>query len=187
MSKDQTRLHKLYIKEIIPHLMKTFGYKSIMQTPKLEKIVINMGVGRGVANKQNVTDAAEELAAITGQKTSTTIAKKSLASFKLREGMPMGQKVTLRGENMYYFLEKLISITLPRGRDFRGISPKSFDGMGNYSLGIKEHIMFPEIDFDRIKLMKGCDITFITTAANNKEAFELLKGFGMPFKDGGVN
>ncbi len=187
MAKQQPRLKELYKKDIATNLQNKFQYKSVMQTPKLEKIVVNMGVGRGVSSKSNVADAARELGDITGQRPALTVAKKSLASFKLREGMPMGNKVTLRGDDMFYFLEKLVSIALPRVRDFRGVSPKSFDGQGNYSLGIKEFIVFPEIDFDKVKLMKGCDITFITTATTNEEAFELLKGFGMPFKNGGVN
>jgi large subunit ribosomal protein L5 len=187
ITKSSPRLKKQYRTSIAPSLNKKFKYDSVMEIPKLDKIVINMGVGRGIANKSNITDAAIELAAITGQKPSVTIAKKSLAAFKLREGMPVGQKVTLRGDNMYFFIDKLITISLPRVRDFRGLNTKAFDGRGNYSLGIKEHIVFPEIDFDKVKLMKGCDITITTTAKTNEEAFELLKLLGMPFKVGGVN
>ncbi len=186
MTKKESNFKSEYKKTIAPALMSKYKYKSVMQIPKLEKITINMGVGRGIDNKSNVTDAAKELALISGQKPLEVLAKKSLASFKLREGMPTGNKVTLRGESMYSFLEKLIKISLPRTRDFRGLSPKSFDGRGNYNLGIKEYIIFPEIDYDKVKLMKGCDINIVTSATTDEEAYGLIKGFGMPFKDGGV-
>lgn len=182
-----SRLKVKYTKEIVPSLRKKFEYNSIMEVPKLQKIVVNMGVGKGLTNKAIIIEAEAEMAAITGQKPIHNIAKKSIAAFKVREGMPTGVKATLRGDRMYEFLDKLITITLPRTRDFRGLSPKSFDGEGNYSLGIKEHIVFTEIDFDKVKQMKGCDISIVTNTTSNKEAFELLKLFGLPFRKGGHN
>lgn len=170
-----------YTNEIKDELMKEFGYKSIMQVPKLDKIVINMGLGEAASNSKLINEAMEELKLISGQQPIATIAKKSIAGFKLREEQPIGVKVTLRGANMYNFLDKLISITLPRVRDFRGINNKSFDGRGNYTLGVKEQIIFPEIDFDKVNKIKGMDITFVTTAENNEEALKLLTLIGMPF------
>ncbi len=176
------RLKEKYQKEITPALMSKFNYTSVMQTPKLEKIVINMGVGDAVANSKALDNAVEELAAITGQKPVVTRAKKSIAGFRLREGMPIGAKVTLRGERMYEFLDKLVSVSLPRVRDFRGISKKSFDGRGNYTLGVKEQLIFPEIDYDKVSKVRGMDIVIVTTANTDEEARELLTAFGMPFQ-----
>ena len=176
------RLHEKYRKEIMPSLKEAHGYKSIMQTPKLEKIVVNMGVGDASANAKFLESAVNDLTIITGQKPIITKAKKAIAGFKIRAGHPIGCKVTLRGEAMYNFLDKLISITLPRVRDFRGISPKSFDGRGNYTLGLTEQLIFSEIDYDNVVKVRGMDIVFVTTAKTNEEALDLLKGFGMPFK-----
>ncbi|QFT87201.1 50S ribosomal protein L5 [Bacillus sp. THAF10] len=176
------RLKEKYQSEIIPALMGKFNYKSVMQAPKLEKIVINMGVGDAVANSKALDAAVEELTAITGQKPVVTRAKKSIAGFRLREGMPIGAKVTLRGERMYEFLDKLVAISLPRVRDFRGISKKSFDGRGNYTLGVKEQLIFPEIDYDKVSKVRGMDIVIVTTANTDEEARELLTSFGMPFQ-----
>ncbi|MCM3620437.1 50S ribosomal protein L5 [Sutcliffiella horikoshii] len=176
------RLKEKYQSEIIPALMGKFNYKSVMQAPKLEKIVINMGVGDAVANSKALDAAVEELTAITGQKPVVTRAKKSIAGFRLREGMPIGAKVTLRGERMYQFLDKLVSVSLPRVRDFRGISKKSFDGRGNYTLGVKEQLIFPEIDYDKVSKVRGMDIVIVTTANTDEEARELLTSFGMPFQ-----
>jgi large subunit ribosomal protein L5 len=167
---------------IKPELMKTFEYKSIMQVPKIDKIVINMGVGDAVFNAKALDDAVDELQALTGQKPVTTKAKNSISNFKLREGMPIGAKVTLRGDKMYYFLDKLISIALPRVRDFRGISANAFDGRGNYTVGIKEQIIFPEINLDKVKKIRGMDVIIVTTAKTDQEGRALLKAFGMPFK-----
>ncbi len=178
-----TTLKEMYEKEIIPGLKDTFAYDNIMQVPKLEKIVLNIGLGEAINNAKLLDSAAADLALITGQKPVITKARKSIAAFKLREGMPIGCMVTLRREKMYDFLEKLINITLPRVRDFRGISGKAFDGHGNYSLGIKEHIIFPEIDFDKTDSIKGLNITIVTTADTDKEGKELLRMFGMPFKN----
>ena len=166
----------------MPALVKKFGYKTVMQAPKLEKIVINMGVGDAVANAKALDVAVEELATITGQKPVVTRAKKSIAGFRLREGMPIGAKVTLRGERMYEFIDKLISVSLPRVRDFRGISKKSFDGRGNYTLGVKEQLIFPEIDYDKVNKVRGMDIVIVTTANTDEEARELLTQVGMPFQ-----
>lgn len=174
-------IQEKYNNEIKDELMKEFGYKSIMQVPKLDKIVINMGLGEAASNSKLINEAMEELKLISGQQPVATIARKSIAGFKLREEQPIGVKVTLRGANMYNFLDKLISITLPRVRDFRGINNKSFDGRGNYTLGVKEQIIFPEIDFDKVNKIKGMDITFVTTAENNEEALKLLTLIGMPF------
>lgn len=176
------RLKEKYNKEITPALMSKFSYSSIMQVPKLEKIVINMGVGDAVANAKALDVAVEELSAITGQKPIVTKAKKSIAGFRLREGMPIGCKVTLRGERMYDFLDKLVAVSLPRVRDFRGISKKAFDGRGNYTLGVKEQLIFPEIDYDKVSKVRGMDIVIVTTANTDEEAKELLTQFGMPFQ-----
>lgn len=167
---------------IKPELMKTFEYKSIMQVPKIDKIVINMGVGDAVFNVKALDDAVDELQTLTGQRPVTTKAKKSISNFKLREGMPIGTKVTLRGDKMYFFLDKLISIALPRVRDFRGISSNAFDGRGNYTVGLKEQIIFPEINLDKVKKIRGMDVIIVTTAKTDQEGRALLKAFGMPFK-----
>ena len=175
-------LKEKYEKTIKGELKEKFGYSTVMETPKLEKIVVNIGVGDGSHDDKFIEAAQKELEAITGQKAVVTRAKKSIAGFKLREGQPIGVKVTLRGENMYNFMEKLIRVALPRVRDFRGISPRAFDGFGNYTLGIKEQLIFPEVDYDQVIKVRGMDIVFVTTAKTNDEAFELLKGFGMPFR-----
>ncbi|MFZ7947120.1 MULTISPECIES: 50S ribosomal protein L5 [Bacillaceae] len=176
------RLKEKFVKEVTPALMSKFNYKSVMQVPKLDKIVINMGVGDAVANAKALDNAVEELATITGQKPIVTRAKKSIAGFRLREGMPIGAKVTLRGERMYEFLDKLVSVSLPRVRDFRGVSKKAFDGRGNYTLGIKEQLIFPEIDYDKVSKVRGMDIVIVTTANTDEESRELLTQFGMPFQ-----
>ncbi|WP_442597500.1 50S ribosomal protein L5 [Neobacillus sp. D3-1R] len=176
------RLKEKFVKEITPALMSKFNYKSVMQVPQLDKIVINMGVGDAVANAKALDVAVEELATITGQKPVVTRAKKSIAGFRLREGMPIGAKVTLRGERMYEFLDKLVSVSLPRVRDFRGISKKAFDGRGNYTLGVKEQLIFPEIDYDKVSKVRGMDIVIVTTANTDEEARELLTQIGMPFQ-----
>ena len=176
------RLKEKYTKEIIPSLQSKYQYKSVMEVPKLEKIVVNIGVGDAVHNSKLLEASLSELELITGQKPIATKAKKAIAGFKLREGQPIGCKVTLRGENMYNFLDKLISITLPRVRDFRGLSNKSFDGRGNYTLGLTEQLIFSEIVYDNVVKVRGMDIVFVTTAKTNDEALDLLKGFGMPFK-----
>lgn len=177
-----SRLKEKYKNEVVSALMNKFGYKSVMQVPKVEKIVVNMGVGDAVQNSKALDAAVEELAIITGQKPVVTRAKKSIAGFRLREGMPIGAKVTLRGDRMYEFLDKLISIALPRVRDFRGVSKKAFDGRGNYTLGVKEQLIFPEIDYDKISKVRGMDIVIVTTANSDEEARELLTQFGMPFQ-----
>lgn len=171
-----------YNKECKPALQKEFGYTNVMQIPKLEKIVLNMGLGEAVQNPKIIDGAVEELTRIAGRKAVVTKAKKSIAGFKLREGMPIGCRVTLRADAMYDFYSKLVNIALPRVRDFRGISPKSFDGRGNFSMGVKEQIIFPEIDFDKIDKIKGLNISIVTTAGNDDEARSLLKLLGMPFK-----
>lgn len=176
------RLKERLVKEISPALMSKFNYKSVMQVPKIEKIVINMGVGDAVSNAKALDNAVEELTTITGQKPVITRAKKSIAGFRLREGMPIGAKVTLRGERMYEFMDKLISVSLPRVRDFRGVSKKAFDGRGNYTLGIKEQLIFPEIDYDKVSKVRGMDIVIVTTANTDEEARELLTQIGMPFQ-----
>lgn len=176
-------LKELYNKEIIPSLMKEYNYKTVMQVPKLEKIVINMGVGEGAREDKFIDAAVEDLKTITGQKPVVTKARKSIAGFKLREGQTIGAKVTLRNENMYDFMEKLIKVALPRVRDFRGVSNHAFDGHGNYTLGIKEQLIFPEIEYDNVLKIRGMDIVFVTTAKTNKEAESLLKAFGMPFRN----
>jgi large subunit ribosomal protein L5 len=176
------RLVEKYQKEITPALMSKFNYKSVMEVPKIEKIVINMGVGEAVSNSKALDTAVEELTLIAGQKPVVTRAKKSIAQFRLREGMPIGAKVTLRGERMYEFFEKLVSVTLPRVRDFRGISKKAFDGRGNYTLVVKEQLIFPEIDYDKVNKVRGMDIVIVTTAKTDEEAREMLTLFGMPFQ-----
>lgn len=177
-----SRLREKYENLTKPELMKAFNYTSVMQVPKIEKIVINMGIGDAVANPKVLDDAVEELATITGQKPVVTKARKSIANFKLREGMPIGCKVTLRGERMYYFLDKLVSVSLPRVRDFRGVSKNAFDGRGNYTLGIKEQLIFPEINFDKVKKVRGMDIVIVTTAQSDEEGKALLTSLGLPFK-----
>ena len=175
------RLKDIYNKDIVPALQEKFQFKSIMQVPKVTKICINRGIGAAVADKKLVDNGVEELTVITGQKAIATIAKKSVSNFKLREGMPIGAKVTLRGEKMYEFMDRLLTVALPRVRDFKGINDKGFDGRGNYTLGVKEQIIFPEISIDKIKGVSGMDITFVTTAENDEQSYELLKAFGMPF------
>jgi large subunit ribosomal protein L5 len=177
-----SRLKDKYVKEITPALMSKFNYNSVMQVPKLEKIVINMGVGDAVQNAKALDNAVEELTQITGQKPVVTRAKKSIAGFRLREGMPIGAKVTLRGARMYEFMDKLVSVSLPRVRDFRGVSKKSFDGRGNYTLGVKEQLIFPEIDYDKVSKVRGMDIVIVTTANTDEESRELLTQIGMPFQ-----
>jgi large subunit ribosomal protein L5 len=176
-----TRLQELYEKQVKAELIKQFGYKNPMQAPRLDKIVINMGVGEGTQDAKKVDAAAEDLTAITGQKPVVTRAKKSIATFKLRENMPIGCKVTLRRQRMYEFLDRLVTIALPRVRDFRGVSPKSFDGRGNYAIGLKEQVVFPEINYDKLDTVRGMDIVIVTTAKTDEEAKALLKGFSMPF------
>ncbi|MBP6357799.1 MAG: 50S ribosomal protein L5 [Sediminibacterium sp.] len=176
------RLADKYTKEVIPALMKKFAYKTVMQAPKLEKICINRGVNGAVNDKKLIDIAVDELNMITGQKAVPTMSKKDISNFKLRKGMPIGARVTLRGEKMYEFLDRLVSVALPRVRDFKGISDKAFDGRGNYTLGVTEQIIFPEIDIDKITKITGMDITFVTSAQSNEEAYELLKELGMPFK-----
>lgn len=175
------RMLETYKEKIMPAMMQKFGYKSVMQAPKLDKIVINMGLGEAVANPKILDSAVRELELIAGQKPVVTRAKKSIAGFRLREGMPIGCKVTLRGERMYHFLDKLFNISLPRVRDFRGISSKAFDGRGNYTLGLKEQLLFPEIEYDKIDAIRGMDIVIVTTANTDEEARELLTQLGAPF------
>jgi len=177
-----SRLKEKFEKEVTPALMSKFEYTSVMQVPKVDKIVINMGVGDAVQNTKALDAAVEDLATISGQKPIITKAKKSIAGFRLREGMPIGTKVTLRGVRMYEFLDKLISVSLPRVRDFRGVSKRAFDGRGNYTLGVKEQLIFPEIDYDKVSKIRGMDINIVTTANSDEEAHELLKQFGMPFQ-----
>lgn len=177
------RLAEKYKKEVLPALVKKFGYTSIMEAPKLEKISLNRGVNGAVNDKKLVDVALEEMSTIAGQKALATMSKKDISNFKLRKSMPIGTKVTLRGDKMYEFLDRLISVALPRVRDFRGISEKSFDGRGNYTLGVTEQIIFPEIDIDKVSRITGFDITFVTSARTDAEAYELLKELGMPFKD----
>ena len=179
--KIPSRLFDHYRAEVIPGLMKTLDYKNIMQVPKIEKIVVNMGVGAAVAEPKILEEAVRELESITGQKASIRKAKKAISNFKLREGLSIGAMVTLRKERMYEFLDRLINVALPRVRDFRGLSDKSFDGRGNYSLGVKEQIIFPEINVDKITKVLGMDVTIVTSAKTDSEAYELLKSFGMPF------
>jgi large subunit ribosomal protein L5 len=175
------RLKEKYIKEVAPSLMEKFQYKSVMQVPKIEKICINKGMGAAVADKKIIDTGLEELTTISGQKAVATKSKKAISNFKLREQMPIGGRVTLRGERMYEFLDRLVSVALPRVRDFKGVSDKGFDGRGNYTLGVKEQIIFPEISIDKVNKINGMDITFVTTAATDEESFALLKALGMPF------
>lgn len=175
------RLKKKYLEEIVPSLMAKFQYKSVMQVPKLVKISVNKGIGAAVADKKLVDVGVEELTTITGQKAVATKAKTSISNFKLREGMPIGARVTLRGDKMYEFLDRLTAIALPRVRDFKGVRDSGFDGRGNYTLGVKEQIIFPEISIDKINKITGMDITFVTSAKSDEESYELLKAFGMPF------
>ena len=176
------RLKEKYTKEIVPNLIQKHNYSTIMEVPKLEKIVVNMGVGDATGNSKLLEAAVKDLGLITGQKPVITKAKKSIAGFKVREGQSIGCKVTLRGENMYNFLDKLVSIGLPRVRDFRGVSPKAFDGRGNYTLGIKEQLIFSEIEYDEVVKVRGMDIVFVTTAKSNEEAYDLLSELGVPFR-----
>jgi large subunit ribosomal protein L5 len=185
--KIPARLKEKYNKEIVPKLKEQFSYSSIMQVPRLSKIVVNMGVGQATQDQKILDEAVKDLETITGQKVSVRIAKKAISNFKLREGMKIGAKVTLRREIMYEFLDRFISLALPRMRDFRGVSDKSFDGRGNYTLGLKEQIIFPEINVDKVTKVLGMDITFVTTALTDKEAFELLSAFGMPFRKKEIN
>lgn len=175
------RLKERYLEEIVPQLKEKFAYKSVMQVPKITKISVNKGIGDAVADKKLVDTGVEELTTITGQKAVPTIAKKSVSNFKLRDGMPIGAKVTLRGDKMYEFLDRLMNVALPRVRDFRGVKDKGFDGRGNYTLGVKEQIIFPEISIDKVNRIDGMDVTIVTTANSDEESFELLKAFGMPF------
>lgn len=177
------RLKELYNKEILPQLMKDFGFRNVMEAPKLQKIVINMGLGEAIQNVKILDSAVVELAAIAGQKPVITKAKKSIASFKLRQGMPIGCVVTLRRDKMYEFLDRLVNVSLPRVRDFKGVSGKGFDGMGNYSLGVKEQLIFPEINYDKVEKIKGMNITIVTSARNDEEGKALLKLMGMPFRN----
>lgn len=176
------RLKEKYINEVVPSLKNKHNYKSIMETPKLKKIVVNMGVGDSVANSKFMEAAVEDLALITGQRPVVTKAKKSIAGFKVREGQAIGCKVTLRGDAMYNFMDKLVSIALPQVRDFRGVNPKAFDGRGNYTLGLKEQLIFSEIEYDKVVKVRGMDIVFVTTAKKDEEAFDLLDGLGIPFR-----
>ncbi|MDQ3473324.1 MAG: 50S ribosomal protein L5 [Acidobacteriota bacterium] len=176
------RLKERYHKEVAPAIAKEFGIKNPMAVPRLEKIVVNMGMGEAIANAKILDTAADEVRAIVGQKPVITKAKKSIASFKLRQGMPIGVMVTLRGDRMYEFLDRLVSIALPRVRDFRGVSPKAFDGRGNYTIGVREQLIFPEIDFNKVEKMRGMNISIVTTARNDEQARALLKSLGMPFR-----
>jgi large subunit ribosomal protein L5 len=176
------KLHELYKETVVAELVKQFGYKSVMQVPRVEKITLNMGLGEALADKKVLEHAVSDMAAISGQKPVVTVARKSVAGFKIREGYPIGCKVTLRGERMWEFLERLISIAIPRIRDFRGVNPKSFDGRGNYSMGVREQIIFPEIDFDKVDKVRGMDITITTSANTDEEGRALLAAFNFPFK-----
>lgn len=182
MHRKITRFEELYRKAIVPQLMKQFSYKNVMQVPKLSKITLNMGVGEAAADKKIIENAIGDLTKISGQKAVATLSRKSIAGFKIRENWPIGCKVTLRGDRMYEFLDRLITIAIPRIRDFRGFNSKSFDGFGNYNLGVKEQIMFPEINYDKIDVLRGLDISITTTAINNIEAESLLRGFGFPLR-----
>ena len=177
------KLHDYYLKNVVTQLKEEFGYKSIMQVPRVEKITLNMGVGKAVADKKVLEHAVADMTAISGQKPLVTKARKSVAGFKIRDGYPIGCKVTLRGERMWEFLERLLFIAIPRIRDFRGLSPKSFDGSGNYSMGIKEQIIFPEIDYDKIDVLRGMDISVTTSASSDEESLSLLKALGFPFRN----
>jgi large subunit ribosomal protein L5 len=176
------RLQDTYKKEIVPKLKEKFGYRNVMQVPRLTKVIVNMGLGEAIENIKVIDAAAEEIGVITGQKAVVTKARKSIANFKLREGVPIGVMVTLRSDQMYYFLDKLVAIALPRVRDFRGVSPKGFDGRGNYTLGVKEQIIFPEVNYDKIDKIRGMNITIVTTAKTDEEGLELLRLLGMPFR-----
>lgn len=176
------KLHDFYKETVVAELAKQFNYKSVMQVPRIEKITLNMGLGEAIADKKVLENAQADMAAIAGQKPIVTVARRSVAGFKIREGYPIGCKVTLRGERMWEFLERLISIAIPRVRDFRGLNPKSFDGRGNYSMGVREQIIFPEIDFDKVDKVRGMDITITTSADSNEEARALLDAFNFPFK-----
>ncbi|MBS1916507.1 MAG: 50S ribosomal protein L5 [Bacteroidetes bacterium] len=182
-AKYTPRLAEKYKKEVVPALVKKFGYETVMQAPKLEKICLNRGVNGAVADKKMVDIAVDELTMITGQKAIATMSKKDISNFKLRKNIPIGARVTLRGEKMFEFLDRLVSAALPRVRDFKGVNEKSFDGRGNYTLGITEQIIFPEVDIDKVNKITGMDITFVTTANTNEEAYELLKELGMPFRN----
>lgn len=175
------RLKDKFASEVAPALMEKFGYKNVMEIPKIEKVVVNMGVGEAVGNPKVLDAAVNDLTTIVGQRPVVTKAKKSIAAFKIREGMPIGTKVTLRGERMYHFLDKLFNVALPRVRDFRGVNPQSFDGRGNYTLGVKEQLIFPEIEYDKVDKIRGMDIIIVTTAKSDEEARELLRLMGMPF------
>lgn len=183
MAKIENRLKKFYKDEVVPYLIKEFGYKNINEVPKIEKIVLNMGLGEVKDNSKSYNLAVDELTAIAGQKAIPTTAKKAISNFKVRQGMKVGAKVTLRGDKMYQFLDKLIAIALPRLRDFRGISPKSFDGHGNYAMGIKEQLIFPEIVYDKVERTRGLDVMIVTSAQSDSEALALLKAIGMPFRE----
>lgn len=183
MSSDVTRLKKHYHDNVVPALMKQFKYENIMQVPKIEKITLNMGVGKAAEDRKIIKHAQEQLTKISGQYSVITLTKKSIAGFKIRDGWPIGTKVTLRRERMYQFLDRLISVALPRVRDFRGINPRSFDSRGNYSMGIKEQITFPEVDFEKVDTVRGLDITITTSAKTDEEAFALLKAFNLPFRE----
>lgn len=187
LTMDSPRLKQKYISEIVPALKEKFQYQSVMQVPKLTKICVNKGVGDAVSDKKLVDLGVDELTTITGQLAVPTKAKKSISNFKLRDGMPIGARVTLRGDRMYEFLDRLMTVALPRVRDFRGINDKSFDGRGNYTLGVQEQIIFPEISIDKINRISGMDITFVTSANSDEESYELLKAFGMPFKNKNKN
>jgi large subunit ribosomal protein L5 len=176
------RLHDYYKSDVVPKLREKFGYKNPMQVPKLDKVIINMGLGEAIENIKILDSAAEEIAIITGQKPVITKARMSISNFKLRAGVPIGIKVTLRRDRMYYFIDKLLAVALPRVRDFKGVSPKGFDGRGNYTMGVKEQIIFPEINYDKIDKIKGMNITIVTTARNDEEGLELLRLLGMPFR-----
>lgn len=176
------KLKERYAKEVVPHLTKEFSYKNVMQVPKVEKIVVNMGLGEATANAKAIDAGVKDLLAITGQKPVVNRSRKSIATFKLRKGMPVGASVTLRGERMYDFLSKLVNLALPRIRDFRGVSPKSFDGRGNFSLGVKEQLMFPEINYEQVDAVRGMDISIVTSARTDQEGRALLAALGMPFK-----
>lgn len=177
------RLQQVYKQKVLPELLKEFGYKNVMQVPRIKKITLNMGVGEAVADKKQIDNAVRDLTAIAGQKPIVTKARKSIAGFKIRDGWPIGCKVTLRGQHMWEFLDRLIAISIPRVRDFRGLSGKSFDGRGNYSMGVREQIMFPEIDYDKVDVIRGLDITITTTAVSDEEGKALLKAFNFPFRN----
>lgn len=177
------RLQQKYRDEVVPALMKRFGYKTVMQVPRLEKICLNQGVKGSVSDKKLIDDAVQEMTMISGQKAVPTLSKKDISNFKLRKAMPIGCRVTLRGQNMYEFMDRLVSISLPRVRDFKGINEKSFDGRGNYTMGVTEQIIFPEINIDKLARISGMDVTFVTTAQTNEEAYELLREMGMPFRN----